>query len=407
MDEYLGKTCPYCKTVIKADENIIVCSDCGMPHHKECWIENQGCTTFGCLGTIQGVNQSAVQQNTAQIPPQPSEEQLGCFKCGFLNPFSNTFCRKCGARLLKPLGTNGTSPGQPMQNPQGMPLNPGNAQPSGQYTAIAATPLNIMAAKQPVGDLTPIGSNPANGADPSNSQVSDQFNQNSGNPPQAEISNGSSSGSQGFQQPYGNPPITEISNGISSSSQRYQQPYGNPPQTGYSMPRNGCSVNPQSFQQSHGNPQHSAGVAVSEEDFIKDNSQYYRQKFMEMRMENKKISWNWSAWFFNVTWCFYRKMYKVGFIFLSIQFLAVLLSEIQPILTLLTSLALGVFGNHFYMRYTEEALKKAENVPDLLRYTYLRKKGGTSVGAVLLLFGGALFIGFIAGFIIEFLSYMG
>lgn len=50
--QYVGKTCPYCQYTIKSDAVIAVCSDCGIPHHKECWLENNGCTTFACRGTL-------------------------------------------------------------------------------------------------------------------------------------------------------------------------------------------------------------------------------------------------------------------------------------------------------------------------------------------------------------------
>ena len=47
MNDYTGKICPYCKTAFKPDDEIVVCSECDMPHLKDCWIQNQGCTTFG------------------------------------------------------------------------------------------------------------------------------------------------------------------------------------------------------------------------------------------------------------------------------------------------------------------------------------------------------------------------
>ncbi len=43
-----------------------MCSACEMPHHKDCWIENQGCTTFGCQGTIRGVDGQAYGQMMAE-----------------------------------------------------------------------------------------------------------------------------------------------------------------------------------------------------------------------------------------------------------------------------------------------------------------------------------------------------
>jgi hypothetical protein len=31
-------------------EEQMVCSNCGTPHHKDCFAENEGCTVFGCSG---------------------------------------------------------------------------------------------------------------------------------------------------------------------------------------------------------------------------------------------------------------------------------------------------------------------------------------------------------------------
>ena len=55
--DFIGKVCPYCKTEFKEGDDVVVCSVCEMPHHKECWIENKACTTFGCTGTIVGAEQ--------------------------------------------------------------------------------------------------------------------------------------------------------------------------------------------------------------------------------------------------------------------------------------------------------------------------------------------------------------
>ncbi len=48
---YIGKTCPYCQFPLKADSDVVQCPSCIVPHHKECWAENGGCTTFGCRET--------------------------------------------------------------------------------------------------------------------------------------------------------------------------------------------------------------------------------------------------------------------------------------------------------------------------------------------------------------------
>lgn len=42
--------CPYCLTVILGNDDYFICPGCEVPHHKECWQQNDGCTTFACEG---------------------------------------------------------------------------------------------------------------------------------------------------------------------------------------------------------------------------------------------------------------------------------------------------------------------------------------------------------------------
>ena len=48
---HVGKICPYCQTPLKPQDRVIVCPQCGMPHHQDCWQDNGGCTTYGCATT--------------------------------------------------------------------------------------------------------------------------------------------------------------------------------------------------------------------------------------------------------------------------------------------------------------------------------------------------------------------
>ncbi len=62
-----GKTCPYCRYPIKNKADIMVCPGCKLPHHRECWQENRGCTTFACKGVaVRG-------QDSAEIDPSFDE----------------------------------------------------------------------------------------------------------------------------------------------------------------------------------------------------------------------------------------------------------------------------------------------------------------------------------------------
>lgn len=115
MKEYIGKTCPFCKTEFSADDDIVVCSNCDMPHHKECWIENQGCTTFGCTGTIQGVDGSVNSVTSTGFNYSDNQSvasaNVYCTSCGAPNARTQSFCTKCGTRLSSSTPANNTGQG--------------------------------------------------------------------------------------------------------------------------------------------------------------------------------------------------------------------------------------------------------------------------------------------------------
>ncbi len=88
--------------------DIVVCSRCDMPHHKECWIDNRGCTTFGCDGTISSPRFDDAQENEAieidlfESAPNVSRGYVFCHKCGARNNAVNNFCPVCGTALIHP-----------------------------------------------------------------------------------------------------------------------------------------------------------------------------------------------------------------------------------------------------------------------------------------------------------------
>lgn len=106
--EFIGKTCPYCKTQIEESDEIIVCPACNIAHHKACWEENGGCTTFGCLGKAEGT--TICYNCGAELSP----EQMFCAKCGTKKavsetPSSSSFqfeqeqkcCTNCGTPIIE------------------------------------------------------------------------------------------------------------------------------------------------------------------------------------------------------------------------------------------------------------------------------------------------------------------
>lgn len=114
--DFTGKVCPYCKTEFKEGDDIVVCSICEMPHHKECWIENAACTTFGCTGTIVGADQYA----------EGVDNKSFCSKCGAPLRQGQKFCASCG--------TPANATGEPHFQPAGAPQQQTYAQPQQNYT---------------------------------------------------------------------------------------------------------------------------------------------------------------------------------------------------------------------------------------------------------------------------------
>ena len=87
------KVCPYCKTIIQQTDEFVICTECDMPHHKECWLENQGCTTFGCMGTAQGIKNS-------QQPINQEQQFIRCSYCAVQNKVGSKFCINCGLQVV-------------------------------------------------------------------------------------------------------------------------------------------------------------------------------------------------------------------------------------------------------------------------------------------------------------------
>lgn len=130
MNDYTGKICPYCKTEFRPSDDIIVCSECDMPHHKDCWVENQGCTTFGCLGTIKAADNTASSVTATQMNYEDHRSTVTpvnsgvvfCTQCGTQNANTSSFCSHCGNRLA-------AVPERTPQPPVYTQANPNNSNP--------------------------------------------------------------------------------------------------------------------------------------------------------------------------------------------------------------------------------------------------------------------------------------
>jgi len=111
----VGKTCPYCRTTIEPGAPAVICPQCGIPHHADCWQENGRCTTFGCQGG--GPALSPMGGGPGQAFPFGQDRP--CPACGFMMRPTETTCPYCRTPLFQPRAT----PYAPMRA-DGLPVRP-------------------------------------------------------------------------------------------------------------------------------------------------------------------------------------------------------------------------------------------------------------------------------------------
>lgn len=146
MLDYTGLECPVCgKTFTPNDEDIVVCPECGAPHHRECYTAHGKC---GCAEQ-HGTDEAWDRQN------QRTANQKPCPHCQKLNDENTIYCVHCGQPVSQqtppPYGAAGSNPyGAPGNGPYGAPgNNPYGRRPGYPGTANAYNPMNV----QPGDDL--------------------------------------------------------------------------------------------------------------------------------------------------------------------------------------------------------------------------------------------------------------
>ena len=96
MFNFEGQICDVCGKPFDKDSDIVVCPDCGTPHHRECWHSIGHCVN-------EHKHRAGYEwQPVRKTVPQPAEGSITCPDCGSVMPRDTLFCENCGRSLKQP-----------------------------------------------------------------------------------------------------------------------------------------------------------------------------------------------------------------------------------------------------------------------------------------------------------------
>lgn len=144
MFHYLNEVCPVCQKKFAEGDDIVVCPECGAPHHRACYNQLGHCAHEAEHGRYDWRPLAPAQPEPAPAQPQP-ESEGGLFPPFFELPFGEN-------------GAGGDSPDQPQRPEQAggqqKPVCPNcgrENQPGSSFCSFCGCPLGQRAPVQPMG----------------------------------------------------------------------------------------------------------------------------------------------------------------------------------------------------------------------------------------------------------------
>lgn len=94
MNKYTGIACVKCGSAFTDNDDVVVCPECGAPHHRECYMQDKRCTLAAKHG-----GGFVWKAEPASTNGGEKLDVIICGHCNSVNPSGSKLCRMCGESL--------------------------------------------------------------------------------------------------------------------------------------------------------------------------------------------------------------------------------------------------------------------------------------------------------------------
>lgn len=96
--DFIGEKCSACGIEFTSEDDVVVCPDCGSPHHRECWKKENRCAN-------EEYHLNGTKWKRAG-KPEPAKDIRLCPVCHSANSPEESICKECGTNIDEYIAEN-------------------------------------------------------------------------------------------------------------------------------------------------------------------------------------------------------------------------------------------------------------------------------------------------------------